>query len=38
MARFLKDKCYSYEEAKRDFGFSPISFENGIEKLIKELN
>jgi len=32
------DKCYSYEEAKRDFGFSPISFENGIEKLIKELN
>ncbi len=32
------DKRYSYEEAKRDFGFSPISFESGIEKLIKELN
>ncbi len=32
------DKAYSYQEAKNDFGFSPISFEEGIERLIKDLN
>jgi hypothetical protein len=31
------DKAYSYKEAARDFNFSPLSFEEGIEKLIKEL-
>jgi nucleoside-diphosphate-sugar epimerase len=31
------DKAYSYEEASKDFGFSPISFKQGIDKLIKEL-
>ena len=31
------DKTYSYQEAARDFDFSPINFEEGIERLIKEL-
>lgn len=31
------DKKYSYQKAKEDFNFSPISFENGIEKLIRKL-
>lgn len=32
------DKAYSYREAARDFNFSPVDFEEGIEKLIKELD
>ena len=32
------DKTYSYQKAADDFHFSPLSFENGIEKLIKELD
>ncbi len=28
------DKAYSYDEAKNDFGFSPIGFEEGIGNLI----
>jgi uncharacterized protein YbjT (DUF2867 family) len=35
--RMSVDKAYSYKEAARDFNFSPLSFEEGIEKLIKEL-
>jgi nucleoside-diphosphate-sugar epimerase len=31
------DKTYSYREARKDFGFSPMSFEKGIERLIKKL-
>ena len=31
------DKAYSYKDAERDFGFSPISFEEGIKKLIKNI-
>lgn len=31
------DKVYSYQKARADFDFSPVSFENGIEKLINEL-
>jgi nucleoside-diphosphate-sugar epimerase len=31
------DKAYSYREAARDFNFSPVDFEEGIERLIKEL-
>jgi len=31
------DKAYSYREARADFNFSPVSFEDGIEKLINEL-
>ena len=31
------DKAYSYEDARRDFNFSPISFEEGIKKLIKNM-
>jgi len=30
------DKAYSYQKAREDFNFSPTSFEDGIEKLIKE--
>lgn len=29
--RLNEDKSFSYEEARRDFGFSPRSFEEGIE-------
>jgi uncharacterized protein YbjT (DUF2867 family) len=31
------DKVYSYKDAERDFGFSSISFEEGIKKLIKKM-
>ncbi len=31
------DKKYSYQKARADFNFSPMSFESGIEKLIKKL-
>lgn len=31
------DKAYSYREAARDFNFSPVDFEDGIKRLIKEL-
>ncbi len=31
------DKSYSYREARQDFGFSPASFEEGIESLIDDL-
>jgi len=32
------DKMYSYQKAADDFHFSPLRFEDGIEKLIKELD
>jgi len=32
------DKAYSYSEAQKDFGFSPLSFEEGIELEIKEIS
>jgi hypothetical protein len=28
--RLNEDKAFSYEEAQRDFGFSPRSFEDGV--------
>ncbi|MBL7123456.1 MAG: hypothetical protein ISS14_01010 [Actinobacteria bacterium] len=31
------NKSYPYDKARADFNFSPASFEDGIEKLIKEL-
>ena len=31
------DKAYNYESAASDFGYEPMPFEAGIEKLIKEL-
>lgn len=34
--RMKIDKAYSYAEAQKDFGFNPISFEEGLEKEIKE--
>jgi len=37
IARMGVDKAYSYQKAREDFGFSPINFEKGIEKLIKKL-
>jgi len=37
IARMGVDKAYSYQKAREDFGFSPVSFEKGIEKLIKKL-
>lgn len=32
------DKSYDYSEAKKDFGYSPTSFRNGIKKLIEKLD
>jgi nucleoside-diphosphate-sugar epimerase len=37
VARIGIDKAYSFREAKKDFGFSPMSFEEGIERLLKRL-
>ncbi|MHB1377381.1 MAG: SDR family oxidoreductase [Candidatus Humimicrobiaceae bacterium] len=34
--RMKINKAYSYEEAGRDFGFSPMSFKEGIKKEITE--
>ena len=30
--RLNEDKAFSYEDAERDFGFSPLSFEEGISR------
>ncbi len=35
--RMKIDKVYPYNEAANDFGYSPVSFEEGIEKEISEL-
>ena len=35
--RMVINKSYPYDKARADFNFSPASFEDGIEKLIKEL-
>ena len=35
--RMVINKSYPYDKARADFNFSPKSFEDGIEKLIKEL-
>lgn len=35
--RLNEDKSFSYEEAKRDFGFNPRSFEEGIRSEISKL-
>ncbi|MGM0365800.1 MAG: NAD-dependent epimerase/dehydratase family protein [Actinomycetota bacterium] len=35
--RLKYDKAYSYEEAATDLGFSPLGFEEGIERLVKKL-
>lgn len=32
------DKAYSYQQAASDFNYSPLSFEEGIRNLIKELD
>jgi nucleoside-diphosphate-sugar epimerase len=34
--RMRIDKSYSHEDAATDFGFSPLGFDEGIEKFIKE--
>jgi nucleoside-diphosphate-sugar epimerase len=35
--RMQVDKAYSYEDAQKDFGFSPITFRQGIEVLIRKM-
>ena len=35
--RLKIDKAYSYAQAQKDFGFSPLGFGEGIEKLVKKL-
>ena len=37
IARLKEDKTFSYEEAERDLGYSPMTFEEGAEKLIKAI-
>lgn len=34
--RMGEDRCFSYEDAKRDFDYSPESFEIGIAREVKE--
>ncbi len=34
--RMKEDKDFNYLKAERDFGYSPMSFEDGIENEIKE--
>lgn len=34
--RMSEDRCFSHEEAKKDFGYSPMSFEDGIRMEVKE--
>jgi nucleoside-diphosphate-sugar epimerase len=34
--RMSEDRCFTHEDAKRDFGFSPESFEVGIAREVKE--
>ncbi len=36
--RMQVDKTYSYENASHDFGFSPVSFAQGIESLIRKMD
>ena len=31
------DKAYSYKDAEKDFNFSPLPFEEGVKKLIKNM-
>ena len=35
--RLNENKAFSYEEAQRDFGFSPRSFEEGIRTEISNI-
>lgn len=34
--RMNEDKAFSYENATRDFGYSPLSFEEGIKLEVEE--
>ncbi|WP_223701573.1 NAD-dependent epimerase/dehydratase family protein [Sutcliffiella deserti] len=34
--RMSEDRCFSHEEAKKDFGYTPESFEIGIAREVKE--
>lgn len=34
--RLNEDKAFSYRDAERDFGFSPLSFEDGVREEIEE--
>lgn len=34
--RMQEDKVFSHEEASKDFGFAPVSFEEGIQEEIRE--
>jgi len=34
--RMSEDRCFSHEDAKKDFGYNPESFENGIAREVKE--
>ncbi len=35
--RLNENKDFSYAEAQKDFGFSPLAFEEGIETEIKQI-
>ena len=34
--RMQEDKAFDYEDAIRDFGYSPVSFEDGIVEEVNE--
>ncbi len=34
--RLVEDRVYDHEQAKKDFGYSPVSFEEGVKRQIQE--
>ena len=35
--RMTEDKIFSFEDANKDFGYSPINFKDGIRREVDEL-
>lgn len=34
--KMSEDRCFSHEDAKKDYGYNPESFESGIAREVKE--
>ena len=34
--RMMEDKAFPYDDARNDFGYSPMSFEDGIKGEVEE--
>jgi len=37
LLRLTEDKAFDYAEATRDFGYRPLSFQMGVERMVREL-